>query len=622
MLQSSRSISRRMVRVAVTGTLAAAAVAALAQAPPTTPPPVTPPLSGQQQFGTRPDSSRLPSGSFAVPPVVERPSEFDEGPAQAYVVRSFQLVGARDWPRDGIRASEIQSVFLDPMVAQQSPQGYTLAQMEEIASNITRFYQQRGFITTQAFIPAQDVTDGVVKVQVLEGRLGDVLPKGNELYSARTIERAFTPMEGVPIRRGDLTAALLRLEMKYPGFTPGARTLQPGKEVGTSDLVIDVQREDRFEFDVAADNWGTESSGEYRPQFGVTVNNLLGRADQLRLFGLYAFDPSDSDRSNLYGGLAYDFAATARSRISASYSTNYIDLRSDVADFDPATGESQVADLFWRWEADLTKLTDFTLGLGVSRKSATYEFETGGTFAEDDLFVAIAEANLLGIEARERFGAINTLYMSWSHGFNDTLGAMGEYEETPGAIPPSRLGADGEFDKLLVNYQRLQRLGKSSDLLIRLSAQLSGDLLVPLEQLALGGPDTVRAYSSAERLADSGGFASLEWILRAPGFADQPAFGGHKWGDILQFSLFIDYGYGELNEPTPSDSTFGLDEFDLAGWGGAVQLSIPDSLFARLDIATPIGDVCDEWEPDAPGECFNPANDRDPQYWFRLGYRF
>jgi hemolysin activation/secretion protein len=617
---SPRSVRQQFFLVGASCVLSVGA--ALAQTLPATPPPVTPPLSGQQQFGTRPDPNRLPPSSFSVPPVVERQSEFDEAPAEPYVVRQFQLVGAQDRPEEGIGVAQIQSVFLDPMVAQQSPQGYTLAQMEQIASNITRFYQQRGFITTQVFIPAQDVTDGVIKVQVLEGRLGDVVPKGNELYSARTIERAFAPMEGVPIRRADLTAALLRLEMKYPGFTPGARTLQPGKEVGTSDLVIDVQREDRFEFDIAADNWGTESSGEYRAQFGVTVNNLLGRADQLRLYGIYAFDPSDSDRSNLYGGLAYDFAATARSRISASYSTNYINLRSDVQDVEPATGESQIADVFWRWDAELTKLTDFTLGLGVSRQSASYEFDQGGTFAEDDLFIAIADASLLGIEARERFGAINTLYMSWSHGFNDTLGAMGEHDAAEDPVGPSRATATGEFDKLLVNYQRLQRLGKSSDLLIRLSAQLSGDVLVPLQQLALGGPDTVRAYSSAERLADTGGFASLEWILRAPGFADCLAFDGHKWGDILQFSLFIDYGYGELNEPTPTDAEFGLDEFDLAGWGGAVQLSVPDGIFARLDVATSITDVCEDRSPTAPGECFSPANDRNPQYWFRLGYRF
>ena len=95
-----------------------------------------------------------------------------------------------------------------------------------------------------------------------------------------------------------------------------------------------------------------------------------------------------------------------------------------------------------------------------------------------------------------------------------------------------------------------------------------------------------------------------------------------KWGDILQFSLFIDYGYGELNEPTPTDAEFGLDEFDLAGWGGAVQLSVPDGIFARLDVATPITDVCEDRSSSAPGECFNPANDRNPQYWFRLGYRF
>ena len=120
---------------------------------------------------------------------------------------------------------------------------------------------------------------------------------------------------------------------------------------------------------------------------------------------------------------------------------------------------------------------------------------------------------------------------------------------------------------------------------------------------SIGGPDTVRAYPTAEFLADTGGFASIEWIVNAPGFASRPAFGGRTWGQILQVSLFADYGTGRLNLALPGED----DSIDLYGWGGSIQFNLPNRYFARIDIATPLSEQ-------------EPSNERDPQYFFRFGF--
>src|SRR5690606_9230502 len=200
-----------------------------------------------------------------------------------------------------------------------------------------------------------------------------------------------------------------------------------------------------------------------------------------------------------------------------------------------------------------------------------------------------------------RSRGITQLSVDYSHGFNNLLGSMGDYDLQAG-VRASRLGASGQFDKLSLSLQRYQRITQNHALLLRASGQYSSDLLVSLEQFSIGGPDTVRAYPGAEFFGDTGGFASVEWIINAPGFAARPAIGGRNWGQILQLSLFVDYAAGKLNEVLPGED----DHAELGGAGIGLQLNLPNRFLARFDVARPI---------DGP----KASNGREPQYFFRLG---
>ena len=138
--------------------------------------------------------------------------------------------------------------------------------------------------------------------------------------------------------------------------------------------------------------------------------------------------------------------------------------------------------------------------------------------------------------------------------------------------------------------------------------QYSPDLLVPLEQFAIGGPDSVRAYQISEDVFDYGYFVSLDYILNAPGFADKraPAFKNRKWGEILQVTGFLDAAGGWNHDIAKTDKVF--RNFYGAGFG--VQLNLPSKFFAKLEWATPIGET-------------QPSDQRAfPRYWFDMGYTF
>jgi hemolysin activation/secretion protein len=246
-----------------------------------------------------------------------------------------------------------------------------------------------------------------------------------------------------------------------------------------------------------------------------------------------------------------------------------------------------------------TRLGDASAQVAFARKDAEFE-QQGAVTAHDVLSVGSLSFHWGQIGVRSQ--GITQLTVTYSHGFDDLFGSLTDYDSQTGARA-SRLDAGGKFDKVVAQVQRFQRITQNNALLIRASGQYSDDILVSLEQFSIGGPDTVRAYPSAEFLGDTAGFASLEWVVNAPGFASRPAFWGRSWGQILQASVFVDYATGRLNQVLSGED----DRIDLSGWGVALQLSVPGRFFARVDVATPLSSQ-------------DPSNGRDPQYFFRLGF--
>ena len=134
----------------------------------------------------------------------------------------------------------------------------------------------------------------------------------------------------------------------------------------------------------------------------------------------------------------------------------------------------------------------------------------------------------------------------------------------------------------------MQYLSRSQRLFARAYGQYSNDVLVPMEQIALGGPDSVRSLPVSDALGDRGWQATLEYQLDAPGFGDVTSpFGGKPWRDLLQFELFSDHGRvsaapGGLS-PTQPRSYHG------AGVGMVFRLPQWHGFELRLAAAIPTG---------------------------------
>jgi hemolysin activation/secretion protein len=534
-----------------------------------------------------------------IPPVIDRPFETDEGPRIA--VRQFRLVDARDLPRFDIEVADVQAL-LDAKLAEK--QEYTIGQLQEVADAVTTFYREKGLILAQAVVPVQTVQAGVVDIQIYEGRLGRVLAEGNSMYSEELLRGPFAGLIGEPVTKDEIETALLTLST-YPGLTVFG-VFQPGQQVGEADLVVRVQEEKRFDVSFRVDNHGLQDTGRARFRPVVEWNNITGTADRVMFTVQQTYRP----KNNIYWAIDYDRYLPWGFHGGVSASRNRFDVGGEFA-AQKIQGETR---LYSVWlERDWIRSRQMNLTSRLTYEHKYSETTTRDAFTNQDR-LSVFSLEVTADQVDTRFKGINYGTIGYYRGVNDLFGAMGsslEVSRRAAGTRSSRQGgsgrfAAGQFDRLFLTASRLQTIRPTTSLLLRTEYQWSDDLLVPMEQYSIGGPDNVRAFPPAQALVDEALFLSVELIQNLPFIGDKPAFGNRTWGELVQISAFYDHAIGVLNDPLPSDPQ-GHENYK--GAGVQARFTMPGFIEARLQFAWEVGS--DEAE-----------NERSPQIWGDFTYRF
>lgn len=462
----------------------------------------------------------------------------------------------------------------------QRLQGLTIGELQQVADGVTKYYHDRGYFLARAIVPAQEVKDGVVHIRVLEGRLAHVDVVGNKHYSQPVLARPFKPLIGDLVTVTRTENALLTLT-KYPGLSASG-VFKPGPDVGTTDIVINVNHETRFDGSARADNQGTEFTGKKRLIGTVNWNNPTGDADLLSVTALKTFSPSNST----FGDVRYAHPFFSASNMMAlDISRNSFDVSG--SSFAPGSigGVSKIAALSFQRAFLRSRERNIIGTVDLSRKRADTQF-FGRVIGRDDLAVLGAQLNYDSIDSAA--GTISTSYIRLERGLAGVMGVPSDSKILNKEVSPlpSRTGSDNklatpDFTRLTVNYQLYKNLPSNQGLLFRVNGQYSPDLLSSLEQYVIGGSDNVRALPTSQFLVDTAAFASLEYSVRAPGFAGKAAFGGYTWGQMLRFRVFIDGAVGLLNKPVNTATK----RETAAGSGLGIEFTYPGLMTANLQWA-------------------------------------
>lgn len=486
--------------------------------------------------GSHPTSSPEPNAKpqqapdNVVPPVRER----DAAPVQKIAVRGFRVIGVADHADLGVTPASIQALadaqYQELAGKAGNPVQLSFEEMQGVADKIVERYRTAGFIVSNAFLPAQTVgADQIVEIRVLEGKIGKIIVKGTKRYRPGVISASAEKLRGKPLLKSDVDTALLYAR-DLPGVTV-ASTFQPGENTGDTDLVMIANEAKRpYKFTLGANNYGTELTGRYRAQAGLEWANPLGIGDTFNVNVDYALDPSD----NVYGAVSYRAPAPSVPGMSAVIGASRNELQINSGSFAAldVKGPSSLyyGGMDWKFinRDDLQALSTLHFIREESR------LDSLGVNLSDEKF-SLAELTYGMLHTDRRFHGVDILQVSLRKSIHDD-------SREPDLVSPQH---SRNFLVAKLSYTRMQFLTKSQRLNFKLVGQYSNDALVPLEQFALGGPDSTRAYPIADALRDRGYYTSLEYHVDAPGFGDKVSpFYGRPWRELLEFQVFVDYAKG------------------------------------------------------------------------------
>ncbi len=470
-------------------------------------------------------------------------------------VRGFKLTG-----NTLIAESELQAV-LAPWIGREV--GFT--ELQQAVDAIAKAYRQRGWFARPQ-LPAQDVSSGIITINILEGKLGEVRIEdgGKKLRIDKSLVANTMTARQHP---GDpLNLDNLERSSNILNDTPGvavATILAAGKQPAETDAVVKVQDKPLLSGTAQLDNTGSRSTGEDKLSVSATLDNPSGLGDQVSASG-------NGSEGSLYLKLGYS-RPFGNDGLRAGVSASMLKYKLIGADFAAleSKGDAQTYGLNASYPLLRSGKRNIAIAASFDRKE--YHNEANGV-ATSDKTIDVGLISLTG-DSLDGFGAGGmTLW-----GANVSVGHV-DLSANPAnqMVDADGPQTTGDYTRLGLNLARLQRLSDKTTLWASVSGQLADQNLDSSEKMSLGGPSGVRAYPVLEGTGDEGWLATLEV----------------RYNVTAQFQLSAFYDQGRIRRDHNGDYTGALQPqgATLKGYGLGASWSQAGKYTLRAALATRIGD--------------------------------
>jgi hemolysin activation/secretion protein len=450
--------------------------------------------------------------------------------------------------------------------------GKSVSDVEGARAALEKVYQDAGYGTVVVNIPEQDVVQGLVRLEVLEGTVDRLIVSGSTYFSPDRIRAAVPSLApgNVPL----LPMVQKELVQLNAGSSDRRITpvLRPGRYPGTVEAELKVDDELPVHGSLEVNNRYTRDTTRTRATATIGYDNLWQRQHSA-LFG-YQTAPEDTDDVTVLFG-TYSARVPDSAWLVSGY---YVD--SDTAVSTVGTlgvlGKGQLAGL--RFIRPLPPLAG-----GFQRLTFGIDYK------DFDESIALT-GNQPSIETPIDYGILTA-------GWGLTVAEEGRTTELNllGVVGPRFLGNDADefankragakpsFAYAGLSLAHERQLWAETRLRLEVSAQIADSPLISNEQFAFGGADSVRGYLESQQFVDDGMYAQLEflspdWGEGLPGFSSGRAF------------AFLDAGAGRLQDPQPEQS----HRFVLWSTGVGLRAALWRRLTAEVEWALPLRDSDDD----------------------------
>jgi hypothetical protein len=472
------------------------------QPPPEPPPEPLPPL--EELLQPSPDHPSTPTQLPDIPETI--------------MVERFEIVGSTVFSTKQLAA----------VTADFTQRPITFSQLLQAAQSVSQLYFNQGYITSGAFVPANQTFSrkgGIVKILIVEGRLEEIIVNGTGRLNPDYIRSRLKVRAKAPLNRLQLVEALELLQLD-PLLKSVTAQLSAGSQPGLSVLTVQVSLADTFSLQPILDNEQTPSVGSFRRGVQLNEANLLGQGDGLTLT-YFNTDGSNSLSVN------YTYPVNPHNgTLNISYQPEWNHIIE--APFDELDIRGNSFDLEFTYRQPILETPRQELALSVSMAR-----EESNTSLLGVPFPLSVGANDQG-ETRLSVLRFSQDYLQRSS--QEVLALRSQFSVGLGLLEATH--PEGQFFSWLGQAQWVKQLAPETLFLWRTDIQLANKDLVPLEQLGIGGPTTVRGYRQNLLLANSGLILTGEFrlpVLRIP-----------QVSGLLQVTPFLDFGTGFDHSNTPN----------------------------------------------------------------------
>ena len=475
-------------------------------------------LQGQQNPGllTNPSNNQIPADlrdktQFKPQPQEEikldLPEQKTQSDAPAIKIPTTQI------RIEGVtifKAQEIQDL-VTPYVGKEQ----TLAQLNALAASIAELYHKRGYLTAEAYLPPQDIVDGVLTIRVQEGRAGNISIEGAKFYKARLVKNALSQKPGELLNFRVLEKELNRVNRLSDGYKVKA-FLAAGNAPGQTDLHIRMAERQPLQLSGVADNQGRPFIGIYRGGVDLRSGSLTGNDDNFNI----------SWRANSNLQLAMASYSIPLNRFGTTLSTNaaysHVNIMLPVQNPPDIVGKSLTTSITLSQPLDRDKHLTLDSSLMWGRTSSFFDGD---------------QTSLTDVRA---------LQTGLSFNRNDRWGRT--FNRLQSTVAFGGIGSTAQFWKLENYFNRLVYLPKNNLLILRANMQMTPDALPASQQFQIGGAYTVRGFTEGLLIGDRGVNLGIEDRFPIPGLKKISPWLGNR----LQMALFYDYGRVWLDHSNPT----------------------------------------------------------------------
>ena len=450
--------------------------------------------------------------------------------------------------------------------------GYTMNNVEAARLALERHYQESGYLTVSVDVPEQSIENGVVRLRVLEGKVGRVRVVGSRYYELGKIKEKVSELKPgtVPYfpKVQEQLAGLNRNQDRR--VTP---SLKPSRSPGKVDIDLKVDDHAPFHAGIELNNRYSANTKRLRLSGFVKYDNLFQRDHSFSLN--YQTAPEKLSQVQVLSG-TYLLPVGRKDSVLAVYGVH---SNTDVAAIGTTgvVGKGNILGLrlimpLRGWDGFYHSLT---LGVDYKRFGETIKL-----LGNDALNRPISYVPFL-----VQYGAtVKDSKGQTQYGISGNFALRSVFGNNDAEFNAKREGATANYFYLKADVSREQTLPKDWTLFAKFDLQWANSPLISNEQFGAGGADTVRGYLESERFGDVGYHSTIE--LRSPPLVGVVPEKYKAAVNEFYGLAFVDGAVLQVKDATAEQPS----KFELLSAGLGVRLKAWKQVQVALDLAYPFKD--------------------------------